>query len=219
MATESPRPPKLSLDDLVQGFFGDIGPEEFLEGMEFSDLNLAEADATQATFLDCRMTNVNFGDAEAPIDLSGVRISGTEITDCRADTWTMPRGNLLHTDVSGTRIGAGVVYDSVWEKVRFTNCRISYLNLRESKLTDVEFRDCKIDEIDLDRAKVSRVAFPGSSVGVFQCEGATLGNVDIRGLEPHKISGVHSLRGATIDDTQLMLFAELFASELGITVE
>ena len=219
MATESPRPPKLSLDDLVQGFLGDIGPEGFLEGMEFTDLNLAEADATQATFLDCRMTNVNFGDAEAPIDLTGARISGTEIMDCRADTWTMPRGNLLHTDVSGTRIGAGIVYDSVWEKVRFTNCRISYLNLRESKLTDVEFRDCKIDEIDLDRAKVSRVAFPGSSVGVFQCEGATLGNVDIRGLEPHKISGVHSLRGATIDDTQLMLFADLFASELGITVE
>jgi uncharacterized protein YjbI with pentapeptide repeats len=219
MATESPRPPKLSLDHLVQGFLGDIGPEEFLEGMEFTDLNLAEADVTQATFLDCRMTNVNFGDVEAPIDLSGARISGTEITDCRADTWTMARGSLLHTDVSGTRIGAGVVYDSVWEKVRFTNCRISYLNLRGSQLTDVEFRDCKIDEVDLDRAKVSRVAFPGSSVGVFQCEGATLGNVDIRGLEPHKISGVHSLRGATIDDTQLMLFAELFASELGITVE
>lgn len=219
MVTSAPRPPKLNLGDLVGGYLGDIGPEEFLEGMEFTDLNLAEADATQATFLDCRWSNVNFGDAEAPIDLNGARISGTEITDCRADTWSMPRGSLLHTEISGTRIGAGVVYDSVWEKVRFINCRISYLNLRESKLTDVEFRDCKIDEIDLDRAKVSRVALPGSSVGVFQCEGATLGNVDIRGLEPHRISGVHSLRGATIDDTQLMLFADLFASELGITVE
>lgn len=219
MTTESPRPPKISLENLVEGCLGDIGPEEFLEGMEFTDLSLAEAAATQATFLDCRWSNVNFGDAEGPIDLTGARISGTEITDCRADTWNMSRGNLLHTEISGTRIGAGVVYDSVWEKVRFTNCRISYLNLRESKLTDVEFRDCKIDEIDLDRSKVSRVAFPGSSVGVFQCEGAILGNVDIRGLEPQKISGVHSLRGATIDDTQLMLFAELFASELGITVE
>ncbi|KHS53972.1 pentapeptide repeat-containing protein [Brevibacterium linens] len=219
MVIEAPRPPKLSLGDLVQGFLGDIGSEDFLEGMEFIDLDLAEADATQATFLDCRWANVNFGYADVPVDLTGARFSGTEITDCRADTWTMFRGNLLHTEISGTRIGAGVVYDSVWEKVRFTNCRISYLNLRGSKLTDVEFRDCKIDEIDLDRAKVSRVAFTGSSVGVFQCEGATLGNVDIRGLEPHRISGVHSLSGATIDDTQLMLFAELFASELGITVE
>ncbi|SDS47986.1 Uncharacterized protein YjbI, contains pentapeptide repeats [Brevibacterium siliguriense] len=219
MVTSAPRPPKLNVGDLVGGYLGDIGPEEFLEGMEFTDLNLAETDATQATFLDCRWSNVNFGDVEAPTDLNGARISGTEITDCRADTWSMPRGSMLHTDISGTRIGAGVVYDSVWEKVRFINCRISYLNLRESKLIDVEFRDCKIDEIDLDRAKVSRVAFPGSSVGVFQCEGATLGNVDIRGLEPHRISGVHSLRGATIDDTQLMLFADLFASELGITVE
>ena len=219
MVTSAPRPPKLSVGELVEGYFGDIGPEEFLEGMDFTDLNLAEAAATQATFLDCRCSNANFGDVDAPVDLTGARFSGTEITDCRADTWNMPRGNLLHTEISGTRIGAGVVYDSVWEKVRFTNCRISYLNLRGSKLTDVEFRDCNIDEIDLDRAKVSRVAFPGSSVGVFQCEGATLGNVDLRGLQPHKISGIHSLRGATIDDTQLMLFAELFASELGITVE
>ncbi|WP_209323215.1 pentapeptide repeat-containing protein [Brevibacterium renqingii] len=219
MTVQNPRPTKISLENLVEGCLGDIGREEFLEGMEFTDLDLAEAAATQATFLDCRWSNVNFGDGEGPIDLTGVRISGTEIMDCRADTWNMPRGNLLHTEISGTRIGAGVVYDSVWEKVLISNCRISYLNLRGAKLTDVEFRDCKIDEIDLDRAKASRVAFPGSSVGVFQCEGAALGNVDIRGLEPHKISGVHSLRGATIDDTQLMLFAELFASELGITVE
>lgn len=219
MTTEKPRPPKINLGELAQGYLGDIDPEEFLEGMEFTDLNLAEVDATQSTFLDCRWSNVNLGDADAPVNLTGAKISGTTISDSRADTWTMSRGNLLHTEISGTRIGAGVVFDSVWEKVLFTNCRISYLNLRGSKLTDVEFRDCKIDEIDLDRAKVSRVAFPGSSVGVFQCEGATLGNVDIRGLQPHKISGVHSLRGATIDDTQLMLFAELFASELGISVE
>lgn len=219
MTTETPRPPKINLDSLAQGYLGDIEPEEFIEGMEFTDLDFAEVDATHATFLDCRWSNVNFGDAEAPIDLTGARISGTEITDCRADTWTMPRGNLQHTEITGTRIGAGVVYDSVWDKVLFTNCRISYLNLREAKLTDVEFRDCKIDEIDLDRAKVGRVAFPESTVGAFQCEGATLGNVDLRGLQPHKISGVHSLRGATIDDAQLMLFAELFARELGITVE
>lgn len=219
MTTETPRPPKIRLDSLTQGYLGDIEPEEFIEGMEFTDLDVAEVDATHATFLDCRWSNVNFGDAEAPIDLTGARISGTEITDCRADTWTMPRGNLQHTEITGTRIGAGVVYDSVWDKVLFTNCRISYLNLREAKLTDVEFRDCKIDEIDLDRAKVSRVAFPESTVGAFQCEGATLGNVDLRGLQPHKISGVHSLRGATIDDAQLVLFAELFARELGITVE
>lgn len=219
MTTEAPRPPKISLNSLATGYLGDIGPEEFLEGLEFEDLDLAEVDATQTTFLDCRLTNLNFGDATAPIDLTGARFSGTRISDSRADTWNMTRANLVHTEITGTRLGAGVVYDSEWEKVLIADCRISYLNLRGSKLIDVEFRDCKIDEIDLDRAKVSRVSFPGSTVGAFQCEGATLGNVDLRGLQPHKISGVHSLRGATIDDTQLMLFADLFARELGITVE
>ncbi|WP_209371027.1 pentapeptide repeat-containing protein [Brevibacterium renqingii] len=219
MTTESPRSPKVSLGSLVSGYLGDLGPEEFLESMDFTDLDLTEIDSTQATFLDCSLSRVNFGEAESPVNLTGARFSGTRIEESRADTWMMPRGGLNRTEITGTRIGAGVVHDNVWEKVRFENCRITYLNLRGAKLTDVEFRDCVIDEIDLDRAKVSRVAFSGSNVGAFQCEGAILGNVDLRGLQPHKISGVHSLRGATIDEMQLMLFAELFAQELGITVE
>ena len=219
MTTEAPREPKIKLTNLTPGYLGDIGPEEFLEGMEFTDLDLAGVDSTQATYLDCSLSRMNFGAAEDPADLTGARFSGSKIEDSRADTWTMPRGSFIHTVISGTRIGAGVFHDSVWEKTTFNNCRISYLNLRGAKLTDVEFRDCVIDEIDLDRAKVNRMSFPGSTVGVLQCEGSTLGNVDLRGLQPHKISGVHSLRGATIDETQLMLFADLFAHELGIRVE
>lgn len=218
MTTEAPRAPKIDLKQLVPGYLGDIGPEEFLEGIEFTDLDLAEVDSSLTTYMDSSLSRMNFGAAEAPADFTGARFSGTRIQESRADTWTMPRGNLSHTEVSGTRIGAGIFHDGVWEKVALNNCRISYLNLRGSKLTDVEFRDCVIDEIDIDRAKVNRVSFPGSSVGVFQCEGSNLGNVDLRGLQPHKISGVHSLRGATIDETQLMMFADLFAHELGITV-
>jgi uncharacterized protein YjbI with pentapeptide repeats len=219
MTTEAPRAPKIRLTNLVPGYLGDIGPEEFLEGMEFTDVDLAEVDSSQTTYLDCSLARVNFGAVEEPADLTCARFSGSKIEDSRADTWTMPRGSFIHTEISGTRIGAGVFHDSVWEKTTFNNCRISYLNLRGAKLTDVEFRDCVIDEIDLDRAKVNRVSFPGSTVGVLQCEGSTLGNVDLRGLQPHKISGVHSLRGATIDEAQLMMFADLFAHELGISVE
>lgn len=218
-STEAPRAPKITLSNLTPGYLGDIGLEDFLEGMEFTDLDLTEVDSTQATYLDCSLSRVNFGAAESPANLTGARFSGTKIEDCRADTWTMPRGSLLHTEISGTRIGAGVAHDSVWEKLVISNCRISYLNLRSAKLTDVEFRDCVIDEIDLDWSRANRVSFPGSKVGVLQCEGATLSNVDLRGLQPHKISGVHSLRGTTIDEMQLMLFAELFARELGISVE
>lgn len=219
MTTEAPRAPKITLKQLTPGYLGDIGPEEFLEGMEFTDLDLAEVDSTQATYLDCSLSRVNFGAAESPVNFTGVRFSGSKIEESRADTWTMPRGSFIHSEISGTRIGAGVFYDNVWEKVTFNNCRISYLNLRGAKLTDVEFRDCVIDEIDLDRAKASRVSFPGSTVGVLQCESSNFGNVDLRGLQPHKISSVHSLRGATIDETQMMMFAELFAHELGIRVE
>src|SRR5699024_7603470 len=144
-----------TLGSLISGYLGDLGPEAFHEGMDFSDRDLTEIDSTQATFLDCALPRVNFGGADAPVDLTGARFTGTRVADCRADTWTMQRGKLSHTEIAGTRIGAGVVYDSVWERVRFENCRITYLNLRGAKLADVEFRDCVIDELDLDRAKVS----------------------------------------------------------------
>lgn len=213
-----PKSPKIDAVEFAEGYLGDIGPEEFLEGLEFSGLDLAEVDATGATFLDSALRRISFADGGQSAGLTGVRISGSRIQDCRADTLTMPRANLLHTEIVGSRIGAGVAYDSVWERVRVENCRISYLNLRSASLKDVEFRDCVIDEIDLDRTTLTRVSFPGSAVGVLQVEGARLRSVDLRGLSPRRISGIQSLRGATIDGQQLMMLAELFAAELGIAV-
>ncbi|GAA1645000.1 MULTISPECIES: pentapeptide repeat-containing protein [Brevibacterium] len=219
MTTAAPKPPTITHGQLAQGLLGDIGSDEFLEGLDFTDLDLAEADAKGATFLDSALTRVTFGGSDGHADLTGARLSGVRLTDSRADTLMMPRANLVHTEVSGCRIGAGVCYDSVWEKVVIDNCRISYLNLRSAKLTDVEFRGCAIDELDLDMATATRVAFPGSTVGSLQLAGSTLRSVDLRGLAPHRITGIQALRGATIDDQQLMVFAELFARELGIIVE
>lgn len=219
MTTAAPKPPTIDHGNLVEGLLGDIGPEEFLEGLDFTDLDLAEVDARGTTFLDSGLTRVTFGDAEAHADFTGVRLSGVRLVDSRADTLTMPQANVLHTEISGCRIGAGVCFDSVWEKVVIENCRISYLNLRSAKLTDVEFRGCTIDELDLGTGTAKRVAFPETTIADLQLEGANLGSVDLRGLAPRRISGIHSLKGATIDEQQLMVFADLFARELGITIE
>ena len=110
MTTEAPREPKIKLTNLTPGYLGDIGPEEFLEGMEFTDLDLAEVDSTQATYLDCSLSRMNFGGSRGSQRISPVHVSpARRIEDSRADTWTMPRGSFIHTEISGTRIGAGVV--------------------------------------------------------------------------------------------------------------
>src|SRR5699024_12855952 len=118
------------LGRLTPGFLGDIVPEEFLEGMGFADLDLTEIDSTQATFLDCALTRVNFGEAEAPVDLTGVRFTGTRVEGCRADTWAMPRGNLNQTEITGTRIWAGFVYDHGVVRFLVVHCYIDYIPLR-----------------------------------------------------------------------------------------
>src|SRR5690625_7909247 len=99
MTTETPRPPKLDLGRLTPGFLGDIVPEEFLEGMDFADLDLTEIDSTLATFLHCALSRVNFDEAEAPVVLTVVRFTDTSLEGCRADTWEMPRGILYHTEI------------------------------------------------------------------------------------------------------------------------
>lgn len=75
MTTETPRAPKIKLAHLAPGYLGDIGPEEFLEGMGFSELDLTEVDSSQATYLDCSLSRANFGAAESPVNLTGARFS------------------------------------------------------------------------------------------------------------------------------------------------
>lgn len=83
--------------------------------MEFTDLDLADVDSTQPTYLDCSLSKLKLGAVGSSVKLTDARFSGTRFEDCRADTWTLPRGNIVHLYITETRIGAGLCHNSVNE--------------------------------------------------------------------------------------------------------
>ncbi len=103
--------------------------------------------------------------------------------------------------------------------MHFRGCRVNYLNLRGSTLTDVTFTDCQIDELDLGQATVERVRFTGSRIGTLTLHNTALKDVDLRRAELGVVNGAASLTGATMSMQQLMDLGPQLARESGIQID
>jgi uncharacterized protein YjbI with pentapeptide repeats len=105
------------------------------------------------------------------------------------------------------------------EDVTFTDCKLNLLNLRFSKLKRVKFVNCVMTEADFYECTLKNVSFEGCDLTAATFDGAKLTNVDLRGSNLANLRGVSSLKGATIDTTQLVGLAPLMAAEIGLEVE
>ncbi|MGH1561422.1 pentapeptide repeat-containing protein [Mumia sp. DW29H23] len=193
--TRAPQLDALAVDDLVEGTVDDLRPSADLEGLVLRDLT---ADA---------------------VDLSGGRLRESVLERVNVAVLRGPRATLRDVHVDGGRIGSADVYDSTWESVRVSGCKLSFVNLRGAHLRDVVFADCVIDELDLVQATALRVSFVGCTIARLDVQHTTSTDLDLRGAELREIVGVTSLRGVTISPLQLTLLAPLLADSLGIRVE
>ena len=203
------------LDDLERGDAYDLEPEADLEGFEIADLRLDRLDLHGASVFASWLDQVRADEA----DLGAVTF--TEVVLERLDVPALrgTRGRWRDVEVRGARIGSAELYESSWRGVRFVGCKLGFVNLRGATLRDVRFTDCTVDELDLVAADALRVAFDGTRVRRLDVQSSTLAHVDLRGAELDELSGVGSLRGATIDSAQLARLAATFAHSLGVTVE
>lgn len=195
-----------TLDDLLAG--------DLREGESFTDDSLADRTLADLTFSECSFERLH---------ASGLVCRGIRATDCAiesadAATVSAPSSTLRDVTISHSRIGSLEGYDSRWNSVRLRECKLGFINLRGSVLADVAFDGCQIDELDLGSARATRVTLSGCRIGTLEVPGATLKDVDLRGLDLSRIVGADGLRGAVIDDEQLLQLAPILASQLGIEV-
>ncbi|MES2092307.1 MAG: hypothetical protein V4531_00635 [Actinomycetota bacterium] len=87
--------------------------------------------------------------------------------------------------------------------------KIDYLNLRTSTITDLDLGGCR----------GTRIALRDCRIGTLDLTRAVLRDVDLRSTSFSTVNGLDGLRGVTIDDYQLTLFAPLFAAHLGVSVD
>ena len=103
--------------------------------------------------------------------------------------------------------------------MKFERAKLGYLNLRRAKIKDVEFRDVHIDELDAGGANLERITFIDCTIDTLVLNGAKLKDVDLRGARLRSLSGLSSLKGATVSFEQLMDLAPILANELGLRVQ
>lgn len=151
--------------------------------------------------------------------LRGARVVESVFEGADMPVVSAARCGLRDVEVRDSRFGSVEAFDASWRGIRFTRCKLGFVNLRGSELLDVAFVECTIDEIDLLDASARRVAFDGGRIGALNVTGATLADVDLRRTDLREVVGMSGLRGATIAPDQLQLMAPALAELAGIRVE
>jgi uncharacterized protein YjbI with pentapeptide repeats len=216
-ARASTKAPKV--DDLVFGHLSDGDPGELtrnadLESVRYAELALPRLELAHAVVASARF----LGLAADETDLSGARLSEVELDRVNLPVVRAARSEWRDVRISG-RLGSVEAYDSRWRSAHFSDCKISFLNLRGAELIDVAFTDCLIEELDLLDAVVHRVSLTGTRVAHLNVQHSKLHDFDLRAATLESIDGLLSLRGTTVTPEQLALLAPLLADELGLKVE
>lgn len=204
-----------ALADLTPGDADTFGDRPF-EGLSYTGI---ERDAWElgvgATIEACRFDGVDVG----TWTLRGARVVESAFASASIPVVSAARGGWRDVDVRDSRFGSVEAYDASWRGIRFTRCKLGYVNLRAAELLDIAFVDCTIDEMDLLDASARRVAFGSTRIGTLNVTGASLTDVDLRGADLGQAVGMAGLRGATISPEHLQLMAPALADLAGLIVE
>ena len=103
--------------------------------------------------------------------------------------------------------------------VVFINCNLSLSNFRRAKLLRVRFEGCSMTDADFMATNLREVEFDNCELDKVNFSGSIIKNVDLSGSQISNIIEITSLKGVTIDSTQLINLASELASTLGIKVK
>lgn len=204
-----------ALSDLAERDSTEFGSSDF-EGLSYTGVardawELGVGDTVEA----CRFDGLEV----ATWSLRGARLVEAVFVGANIPVASGARSDWRDVEVRDSRFGSVEAYDTAWRGIRFTRCKLGYVNLRAAELLDVAFVDCTIDEIDLLDASARRVAFETTRIATLNVSGARLTDVDLRGADIGQVVGMAGLRGATISSEQLQLMAPALADLAGIVVE
>lgn len=184
------------------------------EQVEQTGLALTDCSAPGARFLDCRLTSsvIDGGDLEGSTWRGGglrqVRFVGTRLSRSVWHGIDLDGCALAGADLSAARLSRLTVRGGMLQAV----------NLRQARLEDVLFEDCVLRDVDLGAATLERVRFAGCVIERIDLTAMKARQVDLRGSRLDIARGVERLRGAVIDQVQLMELAPRLAAELGLLV-
>ncbi|MFB9834218.1 pentapeptide repeat-containing protein [Actinoallomurus acaciae] len=176
---------------------------------------------------------------------AGSRADGLDVERCRFDTVrlagaVLPRASLSDTeflgcDLANIDVSNGVMATARLERCRLTGatwggcsfrdvvfegCRADLARFRMSRFRHVVFRDCNLTEADFQSAEFTGCRFEDCRMeGVRFSQAVMTGGVVFSGCDLWGLSGVESLRGATVQAADAQGLVHTLAASLGITIE
>ena len=199
--------------------------------LDASDLLLED----DAQFEACRLTDRDFSDISAAavgmdevlcekVGFSGARLARLSVRDARMNrcdftTAHCPESSWRQVTFDGGRMTGWDVSRSMIKDVHFSNCKIDMVNFRFAKLQRVRFEDCVLVGADFAAAHLTEVSFERCILERADFSQSHLKQVDFRTSDMRGLGGWQYLKGAVIDNAQLLGAASYLAQEIGIIVE
>lgn len=148
-----------------------------------------------------------------PLVLADVRLHDVEISNAQWHDVTARRVELR----SGRGVGLGLSLDLAWD-VHVEDYRLDYAGIHVGRVRGhLVFQGCSLRSATL-AGDLSRVVFDGCDLTDARFEATAADGCDLRSSRLAGARGLHGLRGARIDATQLVVVAAQLAAEAGIHV-
>jgi uncharacterized protein YjbI with pentapeptide repeats len=189
--------------------------EARLDQVVLSNVEAISLHASNMNIQETILEKVLFTEAK----LEKLSLMDVELLACDLSAATCLESSFIRTHFVGGRMTGIDLSRSTLKDVVFEDCKLDMTNFRFSKLTRVRFINCVMSEADFQVAELTDITFEGSELDKVEFGQCKLKNVDARSSQLFDIRGWQSLKGLTIDSTQLASIAPQLAMELGLIVK
>lgn len=139
--------------------------------------------------------------------------------NCDFSATQCPEVSLQRSNFKGGRMTGLDCSKGLFKDVVFENCKLDMTNFRFAKFTRVRFVSCMMTDADFLGAELSEVDFEDCVLERTDFNQCKLKSVDLRTSQLLELKGWQNLKGATIDNLQLMAAAPYLANEIGIKIQ
>jgi uncharacterized protein YjbI with pentapeptide repeats len=207
--------PEFASDELKGIQLAGLDPRFELEDARVCSASLVKVNAGSG-----RVARVHLKD----VDLGESKLRAVEFVDVIAERIDAANGDwggarLRRTLFSDARLTGLSFAESRIDEVCFKACKLDYANFRHSEIERVSFEDCVLTGADFQGASIKATVFSRCQLVETDFSSADMSLVDLRGSELRLAGSVLGLRGAIVDQLQLIELSHALAHELGITIE
>jgi uncharacterized protein YjbI with pentapeptide repeats len=207
--------PKITRSALVACSVGQLIADADLEQIVLSNADASGLQAKSLNIDEAVLEKVLFVEAA----LEKLSLTDTLLKNCDLSATNCANSSLVRTHITGGRITGADFSHGVLKDVVFEDCKLDIANFRFAKLTRVHFLHCEMVETDFLGTELQDVVFQDCHIEKVEFHNAKIKHVDARTSQLLNIRGWQSLKGMTVDSTQLITIAPQLAAELGLIIE